>query len=53
MEEMEKQAKKNKDALEAMMAADKEQAEKQKAASMALETAEKDKQKELDKKMHE
>lgn len=53
MEEMEKQAKKNKDALEAMMAADKEQAEKQKAASMALEAAEKDKQKELDKKMHE
>lgn len=48
-DDMEKQAKKNKDALEALMKADKEAADKQKAESLALETAEKSKAKDLDK----
>lgn len=48
-DDMEKQAKKNKDALEALIKADKEAADKQKAESLALETAEKSKAKDLDK----
>jgi hypothetical protein len=49
---MEAQDIKNKAKLAALIAADKEEAEKQKAHSLALESIENAKQKELDKEMH-
>jgi hypothetical protein len=50
---MEAQDKKNKAKLEALIAADKEEADKQKAHSLALEANEKAQQKQLDKEWHD
>jgi hypothetical protein len=50
---MEAQDKKNKAKLEALIAADKEESDRQKAHSLLLEANEKAQQKQLDKEMHD